>query len=161
LTSPTRPRRPPGEGAVFGLRANSLAALVMLVVESGLGIAVSSAVPAPAEAAARGLPAQLLAVFTRGPVPLALHVALGALLLASGTAALVRALALRRPLLVGLASAGVLAVAAAAAFGAGSLEDPSSAASLAMASSGGLATLAYALLLFLLPAAGKQPFRAA
>jgi hypothetical protein len=157
VTAQGRPSRLPGEGAVLGLRANCLAALVMLVVESCLGIVVSSTVRAPSGASVRGLPAQLLALFTRGPLPLSLHAALGALLLASGAAALVRALALRRPRLVALASVGVLAVGAAAAFGARSLGGSSTAASVAMASSGGLAILAYALLLFLLPAAGKQP----
>ncbi|MDA8394421.1 MAG: hypothetical protein M0T72_04125 [Candidatus Dormibacteraeota bacterium] len=101
----------------------------------------------------------MLALFTRGQIPLSLHAALGALLLASGTAALVRAIGLRQLRLVACASVGILAVGAAAAFGAGSLGAPSDAASLAMTSSGALAMLAYALLLFQLPAGRRKPIR--
>ena len=151
--------RPAGELAVFGLRANCLAALVMLVVESCLGVAVSVAVRLPAAGSGAGLPAQLGDLFTRGPIPLSLHAALGALLLASGTAALVRAVGLRQLRLVACASVGILAIGAAAAVGARSLGAPSDAASLAMTSSGALAMLAYAVLLFQLPAGRRKPSR--
>lgn len=160
MTGTAGARRPSGDASVFALRANCLAALTMLVVESSLGVAVSVAVRWPLSGVARGLPAQLPALFTRGPLPLALHATLGVLLLASATAALVRAVALRQLRTVGPATLGSLATGAAAAFGAGTLGGAGNASSIAMASCGGLAMLAYALLLFLLPAAGREPIRA-
>ena len=159
MTGTARRRRPSSEASVFALRANCLAALTMLVVESSPGVAVSVAVRWPLPGVARGLPAQLVALFTRGPIPLALHAALGVLLLASATAALVRSVSLGHPRPVVLATLGIVATGAAAAFGAGTLGGAGDAASIAMASSGGLAILAYAVLLFLLPAAGRAPVR--
>ncbi len=160
MTGTAHGSHPSSDAAAFARRANCLAALTMLVLESSLGVAVSVAVRWPVGGVARGLPAQLLALFTRGRIPLAVHAALGALLLASAMAAFVRVVALRQPRTVALAILAILATGAAADLGASTLGGAGDAASIAMASCGGLSMLAYALLLFLLPAAGREPIRA-
>ena len=162
MTDPTtthrsvRPRSPDApiasrdraERRIAGLRANSLAATVMLLVEYVLGIWVNLYGHLPAIDRGANLAAGFARAFFGGPVGLALHAALGVLLLASATAALVRAARLRRGLYVGVALVGLLAVLTAGVSGAHFVGSADAGSSFAMAIAAGIAIGCYALLLF-------------
>lgn len=132
-----------------GLRANSLAAIVMLVIELGLGVSVNLYSHLPAADHGQGLFAAFGAAVTSGPVTLALHALLGTLLLVAGISAVVRAALLRRAPVIAAASIGLASLLGAWLSGARFVGDMSNGASLGMAIAAGLALLSYAVVLFL------------
>jgi hypothetical protein len=123
------------------LRQASLGALVMLIVQFGLGVGVNLYVTLPAAG-------KIGDVFSSGPA-LALHGVLGLLLVVSSVALLVRAIAARnRPVIVA-AVVGLAAILAAAGEGFSFVRNGTNAASLGMALATGVAMLCYAVTLFL------------
>jgi hypothetical protein len=123
------------------LRQASLGALVMLIVQFGLGVGVNLYVTLPAAG-------KIGDVFSSGPV-LALHGVLGLLLVVSSVALLVRAIAARnRPVIVA-AVVGLAAILAAAGEGFSFVRNGTNAASLGMALATGVAMLCYGVTLFL------------
>ena len=136
---------------INGLRANSLAAMVMLVIELGLGVSVNLYASLPASDHGKGLFAAFGAAVTGGPVTLVLHALLGTLLLLAGISAVVRAVVLRRPPLIAATSIALAGLLGAWLSGARFVGDMSNGASLGMAVAAGLALLGYAAVLFLAP----------
>jgi hypothetical protein len=160
VTSSTKAASPPGansEASLGGLRANCFAGLVVLLIELALGVAVNLTAKLPATDTGRSLPAAFAASITGGPVVLSAHAVLGTLLVATGVAALVRAALTRRPLLIIATAVALISIVGAWLSGARFVGTPSNAASLAMSSAAALATLAYALVLFVSPAPASRP----
>jgi len=124
-----------------GLRRASLGALVMLVVQFGLGISVNLYTSLPAKGSAGD-------AFSNGPV-LALHVVVGLLLIVAAIGLLVRAIIARHGPVIAAAVVVLLAIATAATQGFSFVSDGTNAASLAMALATGVAMLCYAIALYL------------
>lgn len=132
-----------------GLRANSLAALMILLIEYGLGIWVNLYGQLPASDNGASLSAGFGRAVADGPIGLSIHAVLGAVLIVSAVTAVVRSFLARRPVLVGAAIVGLAAVAIAALSGARFVGHGSDATSMTMAIAAGVAIGAYALMLFL------------
>ncbi len=133
---------------VRGLRANSLAALVMLLLEYGLGIWVNLCAQLPASDNGASLPAAFGRAVTGGPIGLSIHAVLGAVLILSAVSAVARSFGVRRPVLIGAAITGLAAVIIAALSGARFVGHGTDAASMSMAIAAGVAIGAYAVILF-------------
>jgi hypothetical protein len=127
------------------LRAASLGALVMLVVQFGLGIGVNLYVSLPA-AGSGGR--KLSQAFSSGPL-LVLHVVLGLLLIVAAISLLVRAIVARHVPVIVASAIGLLAIVFAATQGFSFVHDSTNAASMAMATATGIAMLCYAVSLYL------------
>lgn len=140
---------------VSGLRANSLAALVMLVVEFGLGLGANLYASLPATDHHRGALAAFGRAVADGPVVVSVHALLGTLLLAAGISAVVRASLARRAPLVVAAGTALLAIIVAWGSGTRFVGTIDNGASLAMGLATGLAVLAYSVILFITPPAGS------
>ena len=110
----------------------------------------------PRQLPASGQGASIATGFARaiyqGPVGLSVHALLGVILIVSALTALVRAVLVRRPALVGATAVGLVTVVMAALSGASFVGDGSNSSSMGMAVAGGVAVAAYALVL--LPSAG-------
>lgn len=131
-----------------GLRANSFAALVILLVECGLGIWVNLYGLIPASDHGASLAAGFGRAVVDGPVGLSIHAVLGAALVASAVTALARSILVRRATLIALTSVALLSVVAAALSGARFVGNGDNASSMSMAVAAGTAIGAYALILF-------------
>ena len=136
-----------------GLRANSIAAIVTLLVEYGLGMWVNLFVRLPASDHGANVVSGFGRALADGPVGLSVHAALAVILVVSAIAALIRSILVRRAVLITLASASLVAVLAAGQGGARFVGHGSSTASFSMAAATGVAFGAYALVLFLSPLA--------
>jgi hypothetical protein len=141
---------------VRGLRANSLAATVILLIEYGLGIWVNLYGRPPASGHGAGLAAGLGRALTAGPVALSIHAGLGLVLVVSAISALVRSVLVGRPVLIAVTSLGLLAVVAGAVSGARFVGDGDNASSMSMAVAAAVAIAAYALTLFLTASTPSQ-----
>src|SRR5712691_2185558 len=152
LVAPGRHTRRPGRA---GLRRVSLAALIMLVVQYGLGIVLNLYVPVPASDQHAGIIQEIASA----PPALTVHALLGLALIGTAILLVARAVSLRDRLLAGLASAGLTAIGG--AFGAGEIfmHNGQPGASLAMAILTGLALLCYVGTLTLASAAQRQVTR--
>jgi hypothetical protein len=142
-------------GLMDWVRRSSLAALVLLVVEYGLGMYVNLYVAVPA--ADRG--GSLDGVIAHGPALLSIHATVGLLLGLGALATLVHAIRVRRWVLVGASAVGLLAVAFAAVAGAAFTSTGDTADSMAMSVMTGVALLCYAANLFLLGPNRRQQRR--
>ena len=131
-----------------GLRANSLAAVVMLVIEFALGIIVNLYAQLPASDAGKTLLAAFGAAVTDGPIALTLHALLGTLLLITGIAALVRASLSRGGVLITATAVALLAILLAWLAGTRFVGNSGNGESLVMALATGVAILCYAAILF-------------
>lgn len=132
-----------------GLRPNALAAIVMLLIEFGLGIGVNLYSALPAADLGKSLFPGFGAAITHGPALLILHAVLGTLLLVTGVTAVVRSLRLRRLPQIGLAGTGLLGLLVAWLAGSSFVGRQSNGASLAMALATAVAMLCYTLILFI------------
>jgi len=130
------------------LRANSLAATVMLVLEFGLGVGVNLYAKIPTADDGKSLLPAFGRAVSGGPIVLTLHALLGTLLLITGVAAVVRASLLRSSELVALASVALVALVVAWQSGARFVGNEANAASMAMAIATGVTILCYAVILF-------------
>ncbi len=122
-----------------GLRGLCLAALIMLVVQYGLGIFLNLYVAVPASDAHAGIFGEI----ATAPLALTVHALLGLALIGTAILLVVRAAGLPDRLLAGLAAAGLTAIGG--AFGAGEIfvRNGQPGASLAMAILTGVALLCY------------------
>ncbi|HZD65308.1 MAG TPA: hypothetical protein VE152_04345 [Acidimicrobiales bacterium] len=154
MTNPNRSR-------TGTLRAASLAGLMMLVVEDGLGMWVNLYARVPPADHGAGLGSGvakavvnggLVTVIANGPVGLSVHVVVGLILLLTAIFVVVRAAFARRALLVSTAAVGLAAMLVAAGGGARFVGQGNPNASLVMALGTGLAILCYAVILFASPA---------
>jgi hypothetical protein len=135
-----------------GLRPACLAALIMLVVQYGLGIFLNLYVAVPSSDQHAGL----LQEIATAPFSLTLHALLGLALIGTAIALLVRAVAVgSRPIIV-LAAAGLAAIGGAFAAGEMFVRDGQSAASFAMAALTGVALLCYVAALALASAPHRE-----
>jgi hypothetical protein len=134
---------------INGLRTNSFAAVVMLLVEFGLGLGINLYANLPAADHGKGLFAAFGRAVTGGPIVLTLHAVLGTLLLITGISAVVRATLARRTPLIALAGVALLAILAAWASGAKFVGDLNDGRSLTMGLATGLALLCYTTILFI------------
>lgn len=139
-------RRPPATRRarrLTGLRTNSFAISVMLLVQYGLGMGVNLYSRVPAADQGAGLIAALGRALTSQPAVLAVHAVLGLLMLVAGVSVLIRAIAARHRLAIASSAAGLAAIAAAAFSGATFVSDGRDGASMAMAILTGVALLCY------------------
>ena len=126
-----------------GLRTNSFAISVMLLVQYGLGIGVNLYARVPAADQGAGIIAALGRALTSQPVVLAVHAVLGLLMLVAGVSVLARAILARHRLAIASSAAGLAAIAAAAFSGAAFVSNGQDGASMAMAILTGVALLCY------------------
>lgn len=158
------PSKPPGKGSAVsgtdlhgasrttagasGLRANSFAAVVMLLIEYALGTWVNLYARLPASDHGQGSLAAFARAVANGPAVLAVHALLGTLLLIIGIAAVVRAAMARRAAWVALGTAAFLAIIVAWFSGTKFVGDSSNNASFSMAVATAVAILGYVTILF-------------
>jgi lysylphosphatidylglycerol synthetase-like protein (DUF2156 family) len=121
------------------VRQVSLAALVMLVIQYGLGIILNLYIAVPAADAHAGLAQEI----ANGPLMLTLHALLGVALIGAALVLLVRAVRLEDRVIAVLAAAGLTAIGGAFASGEIFVRNGQSGASLAMALLTGVALLCY------------------
>jgi hypothetical protein len=126
------------------MRRASLAMLVLLVVQYGIGAYVSLYVTVPAADHHGALDSAI----ANGPLALSVHATLGLLLWLGGLGLLVQAIRARRGLLVALSLAGLFALVMAAVAGISFTSGGQAGNSLAMAMLTGVALLCYAGILF-------------
>jgi hypothetical protein len=136
-----------------GLRRVSLAALIMLVVQYGLGIFLNLYVAVPASDAHAGIFGEI----ATAPLALTVHALLGLALIGTAILLVVRAVAVQNQLLAVLASAGLAAIGGAFATGEIFVRSGQPGASLAMAVLTGVALLCYVGTLALASAARPTP----
>jgi len=122
-----------------GLRRVALAALVMLVVQYGLGIILNLYIAVPASDAHAGIMQEIAS----GPAMLTVHALLGLGLIGAALVLLVRAVRLEDRVIAVLAAAGLTAIGGAFASGEIFVRNGQSGASLAMALLTGVALLCY------------------
>jgi len=122
-----------------GLRRVALAALVMLVVQYGLGIILNLYIAVPASDAHAGIMQEIAS----GPAMLTVHALLGLGLIGAALVLLVRAVRLDDRVIAVLAAAGLTAIGGAFASGEIFVRNGQSGASLAMALLTGVALLCY------------------
>ena len=125
-----------------------MAALVMLVIEFGLGMWVNLYAQLPDGDKGAGMASGFGRAVADGPVGLGVHAVVGVLLTVAAISVLVRSLLLRRPALIALAAVGVLAILMSATSGARFVGDGDNASSMSMAIGAGVAILSYAVMLF-------------
>src|SRR5216683_1498678 len=136
LVAPGRHTRRPGRA---GLRRVSLAALIMLVVQYGLGIVLNLYVAVPASDQHAGI----LQEIASAPLALTVHALLGLALVGTAIMLVARAVSVRDRLLAGLASAGLTAIGGAFAAGEIFVKNGQPGASMAMGVLTGAALLCY------------------
>lgn len=132
-----------------GLVVNSFAAIVMLLIEYGLGVWVNLYGKLPDSDKGVSAATGFGRAITDGPVGLSIHAVFGLLLLATAITALVRSISVRRPGLVVTTAVGLLAVVGAGVSGSSFVGDGANGSSMTMAVLGGVAIGAYALVCFL------------
>jgi hypothetical protein len=121
------------------VRQVSLGALIMLVVQYGLGIVLNLYIAVPAADARAGLAQEI----ANGPLMLTLHALLGLALIVAALVLLVRAIRLEDRAVAVLAAAGLTAIGGAFATGEIFVRNGQNGASLAMALLAGVALLCY------------------
>jgi hypothetical protein len=131
-----------------GLRPNAFAAVVMLLLEYGLGIWVNLYAKIPASDQGKGIFAAFGAAVAHGPVGLALHALLGTLLLVTATMLVIRAVLARKAATIAIGVVALLAIITAWLSGARFTGSGADGASFAMAMATGVALLCYVAILF-------------
>jgi len=132
------------------LRRISLGMVAGLLVQYGLGMIVNLYVSVPARDQGAGVLTATGRALASGPAALAVHAALGLLLILGAVNLVIRAALLRQRLVAWLSAAGLLAIVGAAASGAAFVSSGADGSSLAMALLTGVALLCYAVSLFAL-----------
>jgi len=149
--SHARPVPSPASAGADRLRRASLAVLVLLVAEYGLGMYVNLYVSVPSADHSGGVGGAI----ANGPLTLSLHGAIGLLLGLGALGVLVQAVLARRPGIIVASAAGLVGVGLAAAAGASFASSGHAADSMAMSVLTGVGMLCYAVNLYLLP--GRSP----
>jgi hypothetical protein len=150
---PAAARRPAGLEII---RRTSLGMSVALLVQYGLGMWVSLYVTVPGRDQGGGEFAAIGRALSNGPAALAVHAALGLLLLLGSVVLVVRAAAARSPFLIVTTAVSLLATAGAAASGGAFVNAGQDGASLGMALLTGVALLALVVNLYWLGTARDQ-----
>jgi heme A synthase len=152
LVAPGRHIRRPGRP---GLRRVCVAALIMLVLQYGLGIFLNLYVAVPASDAHAGF----LAEIATAPLALTVHALLGVVLIGTAILLVARAVSVRDRRLAVLSTAGLTAIGG--AFGTGEIfvRNGQASASMAMAVLTGVALLCYVGTLALANAAQREAER--
>lgn len=132
-----------------GLRANALAAVVMLLLEYGLGIWVNLYAQIPAGDHGKGTFAAFGAAVAHGPAALGVHAVLGTLLLVTAIALIVRAALAKKAAAAAIGAIAFLATVAAWLSGARFVGGAADGASFGMAIATGAALLSYVVILTL------------
>src|ERR1035437_3122420 len=144
------PARPVSTAATAGLarvRRGSLAVLVLVVVEDGIGMYVNLYVAVP-----RGDPGRSVgSAITNGPAMLSIHVVIGLLLGLGALGVLAQAVIIRHLGAIASSAAGLFALAFATATGASFTSSGHPADSMGMSVLTGVGLLCYAANLYLLP----------
>jgi hypothetical protein len=133
------------------LRANSLAALVMLLIQFALGISVNLYTTLPAADHGKAVFSGFGAAVANGPVTVTAHAFLGTLLLIAAFAAVIRSLRLARTPQITLSAIAVVSILVAWLSGASFIGKQSNGASLSMALAAATAILCYVLIIFITP----------
>lgn len=155
MSTAAESRARPVSAAAAGLarlRRGSMAVLVLIVLEYGIGMYVNLYVSVPAADHGRS-PGSAIA---NGPVMLSVHIVIGLLLALGAVGVLAQAVVARRPRAIAATAAGLFAVAVAAVAGAGYTSNGQPAESMAMSVLTGVALLCYAANLYWLPRAERQ-----
>lgn len=134
---------------VTGLVTTCFAAIVILLIELGIGMWVNLYGKLPSGDSGASMAAGFGRAIADGPVGLSIHAVLGILLILSALTAVGRAVVLRRPSLLIVTVVGLAAVVLAAVSGATFVGRQASDSSMAMAVMTAIAIFAYALTLFL------------
>lgn len=132
------------------LRGASMGASVMLIVQYGLGAWVNLYVSVPAADQGAGFATAIGRALANGPAALAVHAALGLLLVVTGISALVRAILARHRAVIVTSAIGLVAIIGAGSSGAAFVGNGKDGASFAMALLTALAMLSYLVSLFIL-----------
>jgi hypothetical protein len=149
---------PPSPSArITGLRANALAAVVMLLIQYCLGISVSLYSTLPASDHGKSLLAGFTAGVGDGPLLLTFHALLGTLLLITALAALIRSSRLAAPPTIALTAVALLAIIVAWLAGSEFVGHMKNDTSLTMALATAVAILCYAVVIFLLGIPTRSP----
>jgi hypothetical protein len=131
-----------------GLRPNSFAAVVMLLIEYGLGIWVNLYAQIPASDKGKGTFAAFGAAVAKGPAVLTLHALLGTLLLVTAITLVIRAVLARKAAATVIGAVALLAIIAAWLSGGRFIGDGADGASFGMAMATAVALLCYVIILF-------------
>jgi len=142
--------------ALDGLRSNSFAAVVMLLLEFGLGVGVNLYATLPVADHGKALFPAFGTAVTGGPIVLAVHAVLGTILLITGISAVVRASLARQFALIVITGISLLAIVAAWLSGAQFIGTMANGASMTMAIATAVSILCYALVLFIVPGSLAQ-----
>jgi hypothetical protein len=140
-------------GRAAGLRQASLAALVLLVIQYGIGIGINLYVTVPAADHGHSIGTAI----SNGPGVLAAHIVIGLLLILAAAALVVQAIRARHPGLIVTSVIGLLALVGAAAQGAAFVSNARPSASMTMAVLTGVALLSYGVSLYLAGSPGRLP----
>lgn len=144
-------------GRTTGLRHASLAALVLLLIQYGIGIGVNLYVTVPAADHGHSIGTAI----SNGPGALTVHIVLGLLLILAAAALVVQAIRARHRGVIVTSVIGLLALVGAAVQGAAFVDKSHPAASMIMAILTGVALLCYGISLYLLGSrAASRPDRA-
>jgi hypothetical protein len=131
------------------LRANALAAIVMLLIQYCLGISVNLYSTLPASDHGKSLLSGFTSAVGDGPLVLSLHAVLGTLLLITALSAVIRSSRLVVPPAIALTAVALLAIVVAWLAGSEFVGHLKNGASLTMALATAVAILCYTLTLFL------------
>jgi hypothetical protein len=137
-------------GRTAGLRQASLAALVLLLIQYGIGIGVNLYVTVPAADHGHSIGTAI----SNGPGALTVHIVLGLLLILAAAGLVVQAIRARHGGVIVTSVIGLLALIGAAAQGAAFVDKSHPAASMVMAILTGVALLCYGINLYLLGSPG-------
>ena len=132
-----------GQRRLSGLRKNSTAIFVMLLAQYGLGMGVNPYARVPAADHGAEVATALGRALTSQPAVLAVHAALGLLMLVTGISVLTHAILARHRRAIAASAAGLAAIVAAAVSGATFVSNQQAGASMAMAVLTGVALLCY------------------
>ena len=150
--SPARPVRAAAPAGLARVRRGSLAVLVLLVAEYGIGMYVNLYVTIPRADHDHGLGSAI----ANGPVTLGIHAVVGLLLGLGAVGVLVQAIIARHLGVIVLSAIGLFALAFASVAGASFTSSGNTAESMAMSVLTGAGLLCYAANLYLLPSPGER-----
>jgi hypothetical protein len=142
----------PAPASLARLRRASLAVVVLLVAEYGIGMYVNLYVTVPTADHGHSVGSAI----SNGPVVLSAHAVVGLLLGLSALAVLVLSVIARRPSVIAVSVVGLLALAVASLAGSSFTSSGGSADSMAMSVMTGVGLLCYATNLYLLPSPARR-----
>ncbi|MCW2855139.1 MAG: hypothetical protein JWR52_754 [Marmoricola sp.] len=137
--------------AIRGLRANALAAVIMLLLETALGIGVNVYVTLPGSDSGASVLSGFGRAVTNGPAAVVLHATLGLLLIVTALTAVVRSVRIANSVWVTITSVNLVVIVGAAMSGARFVGTEADGASLSMGIGACLAIAGYVVILFLTP----------